>query len=138
MKGILGYTGRFTTTYTQWGLDVESTAIQAYEDHIRPYHTDMAIKRAGLSISPSLPFLGALPDGVRSCQCHNERLVEIKCPHSHRDQEPNIIILMCMVTSKSIIGIIHRYSSKCIYCHSFTVFQMYFFISNIIYYSYSY
>ena len=29
----------------------------------------------------------ASPDGIISCSCHGERLIEVKCPYVHRDKD---------------------------------------------------
>ena len=38
---------------------------------------------------PSFPHLGTTPDGLISCKCCGEGLMEIKCPYKHRDKHPH-------------------------------------------------
>ena len=40
----------------------------------------------GLFISQTYPNLGASPDGVISCNCCGERILEIKCPWTSRER----------------------------------------------------
>ena len=39
-----------------------------------------------LFVSSENPVFGASPDGIVSCECHESRLLEIKCPWTHRDK----------------------------------------------------
>nr|XP_047146120.1 uncharacterized protein LOC105849547 [Hydra vulgaris] len=39
----------------------------------------------GIHIQASYPYLGASPDGIIQCTCHNKGLVEIKCPYKYRE-----------------------------------------------------
>ena len=57
----------------------------AREFYIRDDHLDFSVELAGLHVNPSFPHLGASPDGIVSCACCGEGLLEIKCPYSKRD-----------------------------------------------------
>ena len=35
-------------------------------------------------VSLDYPFVGASPDGIVHCECHAPRLIEVKCPFTHR------------------------------------------------------
>ena len=35
-------------------------------------------------VSLDYPFIGASPDGIIHCECHGPRLIEVKCPFTHR------------------------------------------------------
>lgn len=50
-------------------------------------HAGVKVKRAGLFISLTHPYLAASPDGIFQCSCHptEEVVIEVKCPYSHRD-----------------------------------------------------
>ena len=39
-----------------------------------------------LFVSSENPIFGASPDGIVSCECHESRLLEIKCPWTNRDK----------------------------------------------------
>ena len=85
---ILGYTGHFTSKQTEWGIEKESEALQVYQQLMGSYHTNVKVKPTGLFISKSDPFVGASPDGLRSCDCHNDILVEVKCLPTLENQDP--------------------------------------------------
>ena len=92
VKSVLGYGGHFTSDHTKWGLDMEKQALAVYQDTINSYHQRLKIHPAGFTISSEMPYLGASPDGIRSCDCHPDILVEIKCPHSYKDIDPNTLL----------------------------------------------
>ena len=72
-----------------WGITNEPTACKAYVDKMQALHDEFRYERAGLFINPAFPHLGTSPDGLVSCKCCGEGLVEIKCPYMHRLQDPN-------------------------------------------------
>ena len=63
---VLGYGGHFITPATQWGLDTEAAALAVYERTMLPYHPEVSVKRTGLLLSQTYPYLGASLDGVRT------------------------------------------------------------------------
>ena len=83
----LGYGGHFNTPCTQWGLDTETDALAVYETTVKPYHTEVKLKRTVL-VNERCPYIGSSPDSVQSCGCHNDILIEVKCPFSLRGQDP--------------------------------------------------
>ena len=38
----------------------------------------------GFFVSLDYPFIGASPDGIIHCECHAPRLIEVKCPFTHK------------------------------------------------------
>ena len=46
---------------------------------------------AGFVINQHYPHLGASPDAFVKCICCGERIVEIKCPFSDRNSNPNML-----------------------------------------------
>ena len=62
-----------TTAAMQWGIDHEDDARTAYEAH-----TGEVVDLAGFILHPSIPWLGASPDGLVG----DDGLVEIKCPNT--------------------------------------------------------
>lgn len=88
VRKIMGYGEHFTSDQTQWGLDKEEEALSVYIKTIEPYHNDVALRKSGFLICPKYPYLGVSPDGIRSCACHDDILVEVKCPYTAKDQNP--------------------------------------------------
>ena len=66
----------------KWGVENECVARQLYTNVMSTKHDNFACKLTGLWVSPLYPHLGASPDGVTTCNCHGDGLVEIKCPFS--------------------------------------------------------
>ena len=75
----------------QWGIEHEDVARKAYLELAREKHINLHYTSAGLYINPSFPHLGATPDGLISCDCCGEGLIEIKCPFKHRDKHPHAV-----------------------------------------------
>ena len=76
----------------KWGVTNEPIACNAYIQKSRSAHEGFSFQPAGLFVNPNFPHLGASPDGIISCQCCGDGLVEIKCPYKHRDQCPIDVI----------------------------------------------
>ena len=72
----------------RWGIENEDVARQQYEHISKQQHTNLTLTQTGLHIHPSYPHLGASPDGLLSCDCCGDGLLEIKCPYSIRDSAP--------------------------------------------------
>jgi len=45
-------------------------------------HKNVSVTPCGLFIYPDKQYLGASPDGIVTCSCHPNKLLEIKCPSS--------------------------------------------------------
>ena len=72
----------------QWGREHESIARQQYTTFMKQRHRNFETSLSGLMIDPTLPYLGATPDGLSSCDCCGQRIVEIKCPYKYRNMSP--------------------------------------------------
>ena len=66
----------------QWGIKYESTALQKYNER----YSD-PVEKCGIFFCKKIPFLAASPDGIDRKNC---LVVEVKCPYSIRDSDPNI------------------------------------------------
>ena len=78
----------------QYGVHNEKKARDMYEKLASREHDNLVVKDSGLVIDVTFPLFSASPDGVRTCSCHGDGLIEIKCCASHRDMEvseiPNV------------------------------------------------
>uniref|UniRef100_A0A1X7VB86 PHD-type domain-containing protein n=1 Tax=Amphimedon queenslandica TaxID=400682 RepID=A0A1X7VB86_AMPQE len=63
-------------------------ARKSYEAIALKDHEDFKVKLTGLHVNINSPHLGASPDGLISCQCCGNGILEIKCPYSVRDGQP--------------------------------------------------
>ena len=51
-------------------------------------HTNLKVMKSGLFISDNVIF-GASPDGLITCDCHSNGVLEIKCTIKFWDEDPN-------------------------------------------------
>ena len=47
--------------------------------------TNFQAKEVGFFIDTKHPYIGASPDGIASCDCCGEVIIEIKCPFCKRE-----------------------------------------------------
>ena len=57
-------------------------------------HMNFKVRSTGFVISSDYPFLGVSPDGLVSCDCCGEWLVEIKCPFRYQNMTPDCAIAL--------------------------------------------
>ena len=73
-----------------WGLENESKAMKEYALLSKQHHRDFELKNKYWPTHkykvPSL--IGATPDGLISCSCCGQGVLEIKCPFSIRNASP--------------------------------------------------
>lgn len=69
----------------KWGTEHEDTARDEFYLHMTTIHTNFVLKRTGLIIYQPYPFLAASPDGISTCDCHGDAVLEIKCPFKYKD-----------------------------------------------------
>ena len=73
----------------RWGSKMEKKAMKILEKEIidQGTHTDFSMQHdCGVIIKPGEGYVCGSPDGRVSCRCHGQLgLVEMKCPHKHRD-----------------------------------------------------
>ena len=72
-----------------WEITNEPVACEAYVHKMQALHDEFTFECVRLFINPAFPHLGASPDGLVSCKCCGDGLVEIKCPYTHRLLDPN-------------------------------------------------
>ena len=70
----------FTSAATNWGKEHESTAREQYTFSQTIVHDNFTCSENGLFLSTDYPMFGATPDGVVSCECCGNGILEIKCP----------------------------------------------------------
>ncbi|KAF3838848.1 hypothetical protein F7725_010616 [Dissostichus mawsoni] len=64
----------------------QDTAKKSYLVAMQDHHEDINVAASGLILNPELPWIGASPDGVVTCACHEPGILEIKCPFSAKDR----------------------------------------------------
>ena len=74
----------------QWGVDQEDVARQNYIEEMPSSHINFKYANVGLMVNPLYPHLDAGPDGFVQCDCcPGKGLLEIKCPLTAKDLDPN-------------------------------------------------
>ncbi|KAJ8398089.1 hypothetical protein AAFF_G00431660 [Aldrovandia affinis] len=66
----------------RWGVEHEQEVVEKYTKLMESQHTNLTVNKAGLVITPKYPWLGASPDGVVTCDCHDMGVLEVKAPSS--------------------------------------------------------
>ena len=56
---------------------------------MRKRHQHLTVSECFFFISHEYPLIGASPDGIVNCRCHNSGLLEIKCPWTYRGLSVN-------------------------------------------------
>lgn len=68
---------QFWAPQTAWGKEHEETARQAYAAASANIHVNFQCATAGLHISVDKPFLAATPDGLVTCSCCGDGVLEV-------------------------------------------------------------
>ena len=50
---------------------------------MQTFHVNFEVVEVGLYINSDTPYIGASPDGIVKCDCHEPRALEIKCPFAY-------------------------------------------------------
>ena len=85
----------FTNSATRWGCEHEATAVDEFFNWFSLDHDDPELLSCGFVISRKYPFLGASPDGIVTCTCHGNYLIEVKCPYRCTVQTKRNVALAC-------------------------------------------
>ena len=87
----LFFSSLFNFFFCRYGCEHEATARAAFiHKRVTNRHTNFVCRESGLHLSKEYPFIAATPDGIISCDCCGEGLLEIKCPYTYCDKElPN-------------------------------------------------
>ena len=86
---IMGYNKKVDTKDMKYGRAQELHAKTLFQKLQRKRHKRFTQKDSGLCIHQDFIFIGASPDLVVSCACHENGLCEIKCPASIKSESPS-------------------------------------------------
>ena len=78
---------KFTSDACTYGCKHEAEARQEYAYQMQATHKLFKIMSSGLVLDPMYPFMGASPDGLVSCSCCGNGVLEIKCPYTCKNKE---------------------------------------------------
>jgi hypothetical protein len=78
---IMGYTKlNPNLAPLKYGRNMEGEARRQYEKVMKSTGHDVQVTQTGLVLHPTKVYIGASPDGLVSCTCCGDGLVEIQCP----------------------------------------------------------
>ena len=66
----------------KYGRAMEPNAANAFFDLLSKQHKNFKLIDCGLFLDKDLPYVGASPDRIISCDCCPQAVLEIKCPYS--------------------------------------------------------
>jgi hypothetical protein len=98
-----------------WGKVNEATALEEYAVTMATIHKDFKRQPTGLLIYDKLPFLAASADSLALCSCHGRRVVEVKCPFSHKESTLEEYIkdpTSCLTQDGKALKDNHKYYSQ--------------------------
>ncbi|XP_053391418.1 uncharacterized protein LOC128554195 [Mercenaria mercenaria] len=94
----------------KWGNDHESIALQEFTELVKDNHEGFSVLTPGLRLSKNHHFIGASADGLVTCECHDMRTVEVKCPYKLRDIDSQEELHYCEFLDENLqIQKEHRY-----------------------------
>lgn len=85
MNTIMQYKETVGNKYTNYGIKMEPAARAFFRDNQASKHTNLRVIETGFHVKQEIPYLGASPDGIIYCDCHETRLLEIKCPYKYKE-----------------------------------------------------
>ena len=75
----------------KYGLRNEDKARVDYKKQMCENHLNFKCQKSGLFLDSSYFLFAASPDGLVSCDCHGEGILEIKYLYSHRGKHPDTV-----------------------------------------------
>ncbi|CAH1265590.1 Hypp3211 [Branchiostoma lanceolatum] len=99
----------------QYGRDMEDNAKKSLLEEFSKEHEGAQCKQIGLVLSNHKAYLGASPDALLTCKCHDPQVAEIKCPHSCKDTMPSANVLNYLYDSSDGVKLKtnHAYYAQC-------------------------
>ena len=80
------YTEVTKNRYTRFRTNAEPLAREYYKNTQKLHHKNLIVKQCGFLVKQTHPHLGASSDGIVSCTHHNDRVLEIRCPHNFQNE----------------------------------------------------
>ena len=105
------------TESVTYGIVHEDEAIAAFKKKLKKDgHRNVNIKPCGLIVHPKHPYVAASPDGIVTCDCCEDRVLEVKCPLRCIGKDPNSTTLPCLTNTsgKPRLKTTHEYYDQII------------------------
>lgn len=108
IKAIMQCNQHLSTASLRWGIKHENDARTAYISETKTKHRSVNVRLSGLIVDSNTPFIACSPDGLISCSCCEEGVLEIKCPYKYRNESPTCDMALadknyCLERNGSII-----------------------------------
>ena len=114
LRSICTSDNSFTSAATNWGKEHESDARAQYTSSQTIVHDKFTCSENGLFLSTDYPMFGATPDGVVSCDCCGNGILEIKCPFTRQSKTMNELEwLVVDDDGESLLNRSHSTRSRC-------------------------
>ena len=85
LNTVMQYSKPIDVAATRYGNKTEHVARKEYMQLVHKSHKNLTLSLTGLHIDEENPCLGASPDGIIQCDCHDRGVLEIKCPFKHKN-----------------------------------------------------
>lgn len=85
-KRVMGNSSFIDAPSVKFGKENENVARQFYFVNYNMCHEKAYLDPIGLHVDELYPFLGVSPDGLISCKCCGEGLIEIKCSYMYQNK----------------------------------------------------
>ena len=82
---IMGNSEQITNVAIEWGSQQEETARSKFVEIMALKHKSFTVKKVGLVLHPQHHYIGPNPDGLCTCRCCPNMVLEIKCPYSVKE-----------------------------------------------------
>lgn len=101
----------------KYGVATEGEAIEAFRKKLtKDGHTNVNIKQCGLRVHQQHQYIAASPDGIVTCSCCSDRVLEVKCPLRCLGKNPNSVQLpyLSLTTGVPKLKTTHEYYDQII------------------------
>ena len=85
LNKIMQYSEFMKKRNTRFGTNTEPLDWEYYKNAQLNYK-NLIVKQYGFLVKETYPHLGVSSDGILSCTYHNDRVLEIKCPHNSQNE----------------------------------------------------
>jgi len=114
----------------KYGRDMEIDAVNTFTGLMKKTHKNFATSECGLYLDTSIPFIGASPDRIVSCDCCGFACLEVKCPYSINFTKPSEKNLNYLTTDgeRVVLKTTHKYYTQCMLQMGVTDIKKLFFV----------
>ena len=86
LNKIMRYNEVTKNTYTRFGTNTAPLSQECYKNTQKLNHKNLIAKQCDFLVKQTYPHLGASSDNIVSYTCHNDRVLESKCPNNYQNE----------------------------------------------------